>query len=348
MTEPPTSWSRQDARVGAVLIFLCACASTAIVYSNAQSYSPAHALQTGYTDSRDYLAMAQGQSVGGKRGHRLLVPWLAAHVPGLPRSMFSPGAPVQNRDWARRFAVVNAAFLLGTCVCLLGIARSIHFNWTQTASMLAMFLSAPPVVIAAGLPMTDAAFWFFLAAALLAILHQRPIVYFAVLAVGVLAKELVLLAVPFIFLLRMPARTRAAFVLASLPAAVIAMALRPAIGPFALPDVGAAWTIRNVVSQLRHLVTLDGMVDIGLAFGLAWIPAVAAWRRPLPPVVRRLALLFPIVVAGELLFGSRNVPRNFFAAFPGVLAVAAVAIDRWVGEGAAVTDDPTTGGTRPV
>ena len=320
-----------DARLGALLLFLSACAATSIVYANAQSYSASHALQTGYTDSRDYLAMAQGERVEGKRGHRILVPWLARHVPSLPGVLFSPhGQAIPERDLARRFAVVNAIFLIGACASLLGISRSVGLDWRQTAAVLAMFLSAPSVVIAGGLPMTDTALWCFLAAALLAILRQQPLAYLFVLGIGVMAKELVLLAVPMVLILRMPWRARAAFLAASVPAIVIAFALRPTIGPFALPQAGAGGVLHNVSGQLQHLATVHGAVDVGLAFGLAWIPALTVWRRPVPAVLRRLALLLPIVVFGEVAFGSMNVPRNFFAAFPAVLPLASLGLSRWI------------------
>lgn len=324
-----TSFPTLDRRIAA-LLFLAACAATAIVYASAQKYNPAQPSQ-GYSDSRDYMAMAKGLPGRGLRAYRPLVPWLAAHVPSPPRVFFdSPATADDDRHLARRFAIVNTLFLIGACAVLLQLFTALGLTLVETCAGLALFLTAPPVVAGAGLPMTDAAFWFFLSAALLAAVQGRPLLYLAIVTIGVLAKELVLLSLPVVLFLRMPVRRRLAFIAASLPAIALVIALRSGADSAEGRRLGFSFMARTAAFQLGNLATPHGIADVALAFGLAWIPAILSIRQPLPPMLKRVAVLIPVVVLGEILFGNRNTSRGFFSAFPAVIPLAAVSLGSWL------------------
>jgi len=151
----------QEARRLMVVLVVAVSFSFSIVYANVQTYDPKLTPATGYVDSVDYLNMYFGEPGTGIRAYRPLVPVLARLVPDLPSSLFTAGRSFDRfAVAAMKFGVVNLFFLIGACIALYVLQRGFGLSYFEAFLGILLFLSSQTVVRSAGLPMTDAAFFF--------------------------------------------------------------------------------------------------------------------------------------------------------------------------------------------
>ena len=332
-----------------VVLIVCGGLVSSIVYANIQTYDPVLTPAQGYSDSSDYIALYYGDPVMGHRGYRPFVPWLARAVPDLPSGIFSSERQVTDvLQVGIKFGVVNATFLLGTCLALYAFQRAVGFDfWTGLLGTV-LFLSARPVVRAAGLPMTDAGLYLFLMFGFLAA-SQGWAGQLAVAGVlGVLTNELTLLLFPAVLLLPFTWRVRARLVLALVPAILVRVYI-PFFTRFLIgTDMNGIGMIVDVVrpvthpfrgdvfvEALRYLSTPSGWLAIFFAFGLAWVPAVyALWRTQIPVLLRRWIWLMPLIALGILLAtgSAANMSRLLFLGFPVVMPLAARGVAHFLRE----------------
>lgn len=321
---------RQESRQLAVLLLVVIGLSFSIVYANVQTYDPELTSASGYPDSTDYIKMYSGEAGTGVRAYRPLVPFLARLVPDMPASLFTPGRSLDSLTVAVKFGVVNFLFLVAACVALYVLQRGFGLGYLASLLGVLLFLGSQTVVRSAGLPMTDAAFFFFLSLSLIAIQRNNLWLLLSAVAVGVLSKELVLLAVPLVLLSLLSWRRKAWLLLATVPGIALYGVLRLTAAPSPLDGYATGQVLGLVDDQLRTLLTPHGLVSLFLSFGLAWIPALYALAagQP-PPLLRRWSWLIVIVLVGVLL-GAGNLGRSTFSAFPVVMPLAALGLSRWL------------------
>lgn len=328
------AWLRhQEARRLMVLLVVVVSFSFSIVYANVQTYDPKLTPATGYVDSVDYLNMYFGEPGTGIRAYRPLVPLLARLVPDLPSSLFTAGRPFDRFTMAAmKFGVINLFFLIGACVALYVLERGFGLSYFEAFLGVLLFLGSQTVVRGAGLPMTDAAFFFFFSLCMIAI--QRDNLWLLLFAhtIGVLAKELVILSVPLILLSLLSWRRKAWMLLATVPGIALYVVVRMTFAPSPLDGYATGQVLSYLDDQLLALSTPNGLINLFFAFGLAWIPAVYALAAcKVPLLLKRWSWLIVIVFVGVLL-GAGNFGRTTFSAFPVVMPLAALGLSSWLAQ----------------
>jgi hypothetical protein len=304
--------------------------SASIVYTDVQTYNSEQTPRTGFLDSNDYLSMYFGGAGTGIRAYRPLVPFLARAIPPLPHALFGQQHTFDRFSIAAaKFGVVNFLFLVGACIALAVLQRGFGLTRGQAFLGVLLFLSSETVVRGAGLPMVDTAFFFFFLLALVAVQRDNTWLYFWSLLVGVLAKELVLLAAPMVLLSLLPWRRKIQLLALTTPAVGAYAIVRVASG--APTDAYVTGQVLGFVPQeLAAFASLNGFLNLCTAFGIAWVPAIYAFFRcDLPPLLGRWSWLLPMVFLGVVL-GAGNPGRSVFSAFPVVEPLAAIGLSTWV------------------
>jgi hypothetical protein len=298
-----------------------------IVYTDVQTFTHELASTEGYSDAKQYMDVYSGIPVTGLRSYRPLVPFLAHFVPPPPRALYSADHGFdQFSIVAARFAVLNLLFLIGTCILLLIYQKGFGIDhWTAFLGVL-LFLGTENVVLVSGVPMVEAAFYFFFLLSLIAVQRNNVWLLLLAMTIGVTAKELVLLTIPMIILSTVSLRSKGLMLAASAPSlAVLAIVVARSgnalsAGGFAPLDIGA-------------LANPKVAFELIVAFGLAWIPAgYALLRVDVPPLLKRWSWLLPLVLAVALVAGA-SWSRSAFMAFPAVVPLAALGLAEWVRRG---------------
>jgi hypothetical protein len=326
------------------VVFFLAVASfcVAIVYTDVQTYDPKLTPATGFTDTKDYLDMYFGGTGSGIRAARPLVPILARAVPPLPHSLFGSGHSFTPQlEAVARFGVVNLLFLFFACVALFVLEKGFGLSDNLAYLGVLLFLGTETVVRGAGLPMSDPAFYLFFLLALIAVQRNNWWLLLGACTVGVAAKELVLLVIPMILLAEYPWRRRGLLLIATIPAIAVYAWIRIAYAPVAadpiLSETGIA-PLGYLGQSLRALTSVNGLVNLAMAFGFAWAAAILGfWKADVPRLLRRWSLLLPITLVGTV-FGGGNFARAMFSAFPVVIPLAALGFGWWISLGREVND----------
>lgn len=272
--------------------------------------------------------MYHGEPGSGIRGYRPLVPWLARLVPTIPASFFVPDRKItSDYQVAIKFGVVNFFFLVGACLVLYELLREFGLSFFIALIGVFLFLTSQTIVRGAGLPMTDAAFFFFFTLAILAMKRQQFWLLLLTCAVGVAAKELILLCIPMVLLMPVRRKERLKLLTAILPSIAIYVIIRiymPGLNPSAYLN-GPSITL--VGEQIKKaFLRPNGWIQLFWSFGFAWILAIyALFAAPLPRLLKRWVWLVPIVMIGVFL-GEGNLGRSTFTAAPIMMCLAAFGI----------------------
>lgn len=316
-----------------VLLVVVISLSLSIIYTDVQTYDYKLAPVIGYSDSVEYIKMYLGNPEMDIGAYRPLVPFLARLVPDLPRWLFTPK---RHFDYfatvAMKFGVVNIFFLIGACLALYILQQGFGLDYFQAFLGVVLFLSSQTVVRSAGLPMADTAFFFFFLLCAIAIQRNNLWLLFFALTIGVLAKELVvLLSIPLILLSLFSWRRKVQMLFATTPAILLHIWVRFTIAPSPLDKVLRGETLQYLNCQLLTLTTPNGLINLFLSFGPAWIPAIYALRAcKVNLLLKRWSWLILIVFIGVLLLYG-NFGRNTFSAFPVVIPLASLGLSKWLG-----------------
>jgi len=328
-------------------------AGAALVYQDGRA-------RPGYTwyelpgfDPHVYAAMAESPSyfTVAPWGYRLLTPWVV--------QQFRP------RDRLEAFRVVTlASFWLAAGLLFLFLRRLGHGEPASLAAVAAFALSSP-VLVAVRMPvMVDPLALLLLVAFLLAVERGADIaVCAALLALGVLSKELTLLLPPLVFLARWrregPLRALLSTLLAVAPAAALLAWQRWVWTPQIRPPE-ARWSL----SVVRHTLEVMGAEwpDVwrrSLLGGLLPLALLGALRVRARPFLRRYGylagatLVLPFLAWTNVPSLSRsphigdNLPRLLLFALPLLLPLALLALDRvWPHVGAVSPPAATRPATR--
>lgn len=323
--------ARNETRQLVVLLVVVLSFSLSIVYTNVQTYDSKLTPASGYHDTVDYLKLYFGEPITGIGAYRPLVPLLARLVPELPSALFSQGRSFDPSSAAAvKFGVINLFFLIGACIALYVLERGFSLSYFEALLGVLLFLSSQTILRSAGLPMIDTAFFFFLSLCMIAIQRNNLWLLLFSHTVGILAKELVILSIPLILLSLLPWRRKASMLLATLPGLALYALVRVAFAPSAVDDYVTGQFLSHVGDQFKALLTLNGLLNLFLSFGIAWIPALYALIAcRIPSLLRRWSWLLAIVLVGVLL-GQGNWGRSTFTAFPVVMPLAALGLSNWL------------------
>lgn len=334
----PINRRNDDKAIRHFAIFLLVVIGSAIsiVYANVQTYDPIQTPNSGYSDTVDYMNMYRGGTGSGIRAYRPLVPVLARLIPDPPRALFnerrtavSESTVADARRVALKFGMVNFVFLVGSCIAFYVLLRDFEYSANESYLGVALFLSSQAVVRSAGLPMTDTAFYFFFLVCLIGLVRNQFWTVILAATVGVLAKELIVLAAPLALLTSHNRYARSRLFAATLPAVLLHVVVR--ITSNAPSDTYSIGQVIQLRAQLRALLSPNGILNVIMAFGLVWIAAAyGATTGKIPETVRRWSWLAPLVFVGVLLTGG-NLGRSTFTAFPIVIPVAMTGIFAWGG-----------------
>ena len=300
-------------------------------YTSVQTFDPAQPL--GYTDTKDYLEMYHGRPGTGIRGYRVLVPSLARALSILPAPSSAVFRSLRNPESiaVMHFAVVNLAFLLLSCLALYYLQRGFAFTRIQAMGGTILFLGCTYVVRAITLPMTESAFYSFFLLGLIAIRKSKPWLLCVAFAAGMLAKELMILVVPFIFLTRLSWRRRSWLLISLVPGMMVYMGLRVVITP-SVPDPYAGGRFFLMTSDyLLNIMRFNTLAQLFMAFSALWLPSLYALARcKVPADLRRWVWFAPIVLAGMLINGAYNFGRSSFVTFPVIIPLAVIGLSEWI------------------
>jgi len=309
--------------------------SMAIVYVNVMTYHPILTPVSGYIDTTGYIAMARGERGSPLQELRPLVPWLVRLIPDIPEAIFDDRSLTEENQIVFKFGVINFLFLAASSLVLFLLQR--QFGLTDGISVFGMlfFLSNPAIVRSAGLPMVDTVFFFFFLLTILGIQKNNYLMIAAASVIGVFAKELVLLAFVLVWLTpqRLILRVKSTFFLLPALAAysLLWVLTVPADTAIVLDISAAAARYLSIAGrQLSTVFTVSGMTDFFRSFGFVWPLAIYAicWGS-LPKILRCWVWFLPIVFIG-VLFGSGNIGRSTFTAFPVVIPIAAFGLQNLV------------------
>ncbi len=317
-------------------------ASYAIALSHAQLFEPETVQQrtSAYRDPQRYVGMVQGASPGGHWHYRVLVPAMARLIPDAPlRAISSRPAPTDAWIASVKLRFVNVLFLTLTAGVLYLLLATLAFTPVESLLGTLLFFTSMPVLQAGGVPSVDPASWFFFVLAVLALRVANVWLFGVAVAVGMLAKESIVLVLPLALLAVESWRTRAIFLLAAAPGILLYLGARfvwfPAPGDYLPAAASGAHGLERALRFVASVFTRPNrLIDLFSSFGLLWVPAVHAYARgDGTPALRRWALFVPMLALTILYFGL-NLGRILFLAFPIVLPFAMLGLRRWWNVGA--------------
>jgi len=300
-----------------VVLTLCLTVSYAIVYTGIQSFSQDSLVKI--PDAAKYLALYHKEQVIGHWRWRVLVPFLARTLPDLPGHFFSENREATDLWMARvKFGIVNFAFLSATGVLFFYFLGAFGFFIGEALLGVMLFYTARPVIQFTGIPMTDAAGYFFLLLCFFGLLRKDLALLTAGFFAGIFARETVFLAFPACLLLPDSAKFKikacSVMVLIFLGYCVFRFYIFPDSGEnyFNLP------LVLSPVFQAGCFSKINRLLDLFSSFGPVWFFAFYALFLPkLPVLLRKWSWLIVIV-----LFIAGSAGRILFPVFPLVIPLA--------------------------
>ncbi len=278
----PDRLRSRRARQLAVVLLVVASFSFSIVYTSIQTYDQEVISAGGYPDTTHYIALYRGEQAHTHHVYRVLTPWLASLMPGVPKSLFSDRKFTTDYMAAWRFGLVNFVFLTFTGVALYLFQLGLGFTFVQSLGGAVLFFASMVVTRTGGLPMTDPGLWFFLVLGFVAIQRRSIGLLFATSVTGVLNNELFLMLTPMVPLVPGTWTVRLRLLFGILPGFLVFLVLRMVIESphndiltydfLASPEFWEVYAFRNVGS-------IHTYVAVTLTFGPLWLPAAyACWR----------------------------------------------------------------------
>jgi len=304
-----------------VVLTLCLSVSYAIVYTGIQFFSQDSLVKI--PDTAKYLALYHKEPVIGHWRWRVLVPLLARSLPDLPGYFFSERRETTDLWQAKvKFGIVNFAFLSATGILFFYFLGALgFFAWEALLGVL-LFYTARPVIQSAGIPMTDAAGYFFLLLCFFGLLRKDLVLLSAGFFGGIFARETVFLAFPACLLL--PDGIRFKIKACSVTGLIL---LGYCVYRFYIfPDPGENYfnfpLVFSPAFQAGCFSKINRLLDLFSSFGPVWFFAFYALFLPKVPVLLR-KWSWLILIA---LFMAGNTGRILFPVFPVVIPLAVFGI----------------------
>lgn len=314
-----------------VLIIIALLFGLSLGYASVQTFEPDEPL--GFTDTQDYLQMYQGGSGTSLRGYRVLVPLLARSLRffPVPVSIFrSLGNPESVAVW--HFAMVNFLFIILLSVAFYCLQRDFGLAQIQAIGGVVLFFGCTYVMRAIALPMTEAAFYFFFITCLIGIRKRSPWLVGIAFAIGMYAKELMILVVFFILLTKLSWRERAVLLLSLVPGMLAYLGLRKVMAPSVSDPYASGQFPFATADYLAKIAHPNTLAQLFMSFSFLWVPVIYAVARcRVPEDLRRWFWFYPVALLGLIANGAYNFGRSSFIAFPAIIPLAVIGLSQWMG-----------------
>jgi hypothetical protein len=342
-------------RILALGLMLWCGVSYAIAISQLQLAEPEYfqASAPAYNDALTYIRMVEGsESEPGPFRYRVVVPSVAAAIPDAVINALSARKRVVGSRAAAKLLLTNFVFLTLCGFAVWALLKQFAFSDTDALLGSLLFYASRIVVQYGGVPMVDAASWFFLAGAIAMLLAERYWAFAILVLIGMFVKETILLLIPFCALV--PGRSRgfyvrAAVILTGVLGAYTIFRTNSTVAHSIVPSVSASITdLPSMLGyaeqdRMKRWFSLGGLLQLVSAFGPLWI---LAWlgRSAInhDRVLRRWLLVLPVMLMA-LFWTGANISRLLFLAFPVIVPLALVGALRLSGRQWVPANPATTG-----
>jgi hypothetical protein len=274
-------------------------------------------------DYPHYLAIAEApmtNSVPAPWRYRLLNPWLASFL-------IAAGATP-----ATAFLALTTLFSFVSCLLMIAFLRALGLSAfaSRTGALLFAVSVGGFIPLRRYFGYTDGLTNCFILFALIVIMQRRYTLLTMALAVGALAKESVLLLLPFVSgrMLAVPAPVMKIAVVLAIPIAVFA-SIRLLLPPDASGSAAVALTWEEQLGHWRNAMThgVGRWILWSFAYSMGPVWLIAALAAPANvPFIRQSALYLLPVIAPIL--RTTDTDRALMLAFPIVFGLAAAAMER--------------------
>jgi len=325
-------WALSSVRQTAVAVAIALTATYSIAYTSLQYVDSDNF--GGNSDILVYMAIARGEEVEGdvSRESRTLTVWLVKALPDPPGSVFAAGREVDD-EWRLKFkfAVVNSAFLMGAALLMWLYSRRTGFSVLESYLVMLLFLTSLTVVYQGAIPLVDPSSFFFISFGALAIAARRLWLMAAVLAVGLFAKESVVVIVP--LALVTVDRRRLWLAGVAILALVPYLVWRLLFGADESAGLGHLDPdhIRRAIEIIPNYFRFNVVAEVVAAFGLLWVLALYALVTGRLSGEMRRQYLWVIAVVGMGVFLATGLGRTLFLTFPVIIPSAVVGVRSLVG-----------------
>ncbi len=266
-------------------------AAFSIVYSSWSTLSPG--CNRNNPDVNVYVRMVSGEEGHAQFHSRQLICRLVGSIPPVPRGWFSPARTFDPfMETAAKFLLVNFFFLAATGVLFWGVLVRLGFSAWEALAGEAFFFLSRPVVHSAGLPLLDAAGYFFLSWCVYALLTRRFILFVAGFSLGIFCKESLVLMMPAVLLYRRVPRVK---LLAWMLPAFCGYALLRWAGWQVSGDVLQGAGLQRALRYFTDGLRVHRFLDWASSFGALWFLAAAGAMKGNPE--EPLRCWIPLIVA---------------------------------------------------
>lgn len=282
----------------------------------------------GAADAISYVEMSNGNFDVGFHRYR----WMTPTAARLVRLTLGNAIPDEALAVKLSFYIVNFVFSLGTCVVLFALLQAIGFSVPLALLGICAFASSRITVIVTATPLVDAAYFFSVTTLLYLIVARKRVILAVSLPIMVICKETIL---PFLFLPLLTDIRRSRAYVIGLAVALVTFVVSRYIIDITNPSFGQSFAqtvfdhFDGVRDNLEYLFTLKGIHD--LQNGFSFFLVFAAFGGYLN--MRHRYYFIPRVVLATVPIGigyialSDNLGRQFFIAFPAIIAFALVFIN---------------------
>jgi hypothetical protein len=284
-------------------------------------------------DAKLYIAIYEGQSlqeIPKPYRYRILVPYLARLIPS-PPAMLIEGFEIDPIKITKfKFGIVNAIGIALTAWVLFFFCSRLGFDRSLSMIGSFLFLTSFYILNYAGLPYIDAFAYFFLISCLYATLENRNFMLFSLFAVGIFAKETIVLTLIYIVFREQSWPQRLKKIVLCLPGLVAYLYVRLIVMP---TNIGSNYTsdqFLKVIAQYGsgHAPWVFAAINLVFVFGSMWILAFKGLQIVHKRDNRELLALLPILAVSLLtpfLIGS-DLGRIWFLGFPAIIPLSLLGV----------------------
>jgi len=288
-------------------------------------------------DTQLYIAMYEGQSlkeIPKPFRYRFLVPYLARMIPSPPASLLVGFEIDSSKIVKYKFGVVNALGLALAAWVLFFFSLKLGFDRPLSIIGSLLFLTSFYILAYAGLPFADAIAYLFLITSIYAIFTDRDWLLLPIFAIGIFAKETIVLALFIIFIQDKNITQKIKKIVMCLPGIFAYLLVRMIVLP---TSVGYNYTYERFldtfkVYQNSFAPWVFAVINILFVFGFIWIFAIKgfqiAWRSKRRAILD-LAVIVPVVLLVPFIIGS-DLGRIWFLGFPAIIPLSLLGIEYFI------------------
>ena len=287
-------------------------------------------------DANLYIAIYEGQSLNEipkPFRYRLLVPYLARLVP-MPPAFLTAGFEIDSIKLTKfKFGIVNAVGLALTAWGLFFFCGRLGFSRSLSIIGSFLFLTSFYILNYAGLPYVDALAYFFLTSCLYAILSDRNYLLLCLFAIGIFAKETIVLALIYIVFREENWLQKIKKIAMCLPGVLAYLSVRLIVLPTSMGFNYTSGRFLEVLAGYRSCFApwVFAAINLAFVFGLMWVLSLKglqiARQRKNWEILALLPIL-PVALLTPFIIGS-DLGRIWFLGFPVIIPLSLLGIQHY-------------------